>query len=202
MLYFCTFLSLLQLPFLCTSILHLSPVQAIQASQDREESLTHIWRINSWWALGFSAGSTRSPARLLSPGWRHRCLCIKHCLFRKTTVWREAWPWQGISRSAWLTRSHVPSAWKPWKGFCVCSAEYWDWVWELSFAAVWSPFTTVYIKVGNIRDSSLGKTVFRTCRGILSLHLSSLEHKAQESSEKEMHPQSVNTTIPDNAMHL
>lgn len=52
MLYFCSFLSLLVLLFLCTSLLHLGPVQAIQASQDREESLTHIWRINSWWASG------------------------------------------------------------------------------------------------------------------------------------------------------
>lgn len=50
MLYFCTFLSLLQVLSLCTSFLHLGPVQAIWASQDREESLTHIWRVNSWWA--------------------------------------------------------------------------------------------------------------------------------------------------------
>lgn len=152
--------------------------------------------------MGFSTGSTRSPALLLSPGWRHRCLCIKYCLFRKTTIWRETWPWQGVNRSAWLTKSHVPPARKPWKSFCACSAEYWDCVWELSFAAVWSPFTTVYIQVGNICGSSLGKTVFRTYRGILSLHLFSLEHKAQESSEKEMHMQSINTTIPDDAMRL
>lgn len=32
MLYFCTFLSLLQILFLCISFLHLGPVQAIQTS--------------------------------------------------------------------------------------------------------------------------------------------------------------------------
>lgn len=104
MLYFCTFLSLLQLLFLCTFLLHLGPVQATQASQVREESLTHIWRINSWWASGLYASSTRSPALLLFAGWWHRGLCIKHCLFRKTTMWRDAWPYQGVNRSAQLTR--------------------------------------------------------------------------------------------------
>lgn len=114
-------------------------------------------------------------------------------------MWREAWPYQGVNRSAQLTRSHVPPAWKPWQSFPACSAEHWDCVRE---ASDWSPFTTVYIKVGNIYSSSVGKTVFRTYSGILSLHLFSLEHQAQESSKKEMHMWSVNTTIPDDALYL
>lgn len=117
-------------------------------------------------------------------------------------MWREAWPYLGANRSAWLRRSHVLPAWKPWKSFPGCSAEPWDCVWEMSFAAVWSPFTTVYIKAGNIYSSSTGKTVFRTHSSVLSLHLFRLEHKAQESKEKEMHMQSVNTTIPDESVYL
>lgn len=117
-------------------------------------------------------------------------------------MWRDAWPYQGVNRSAQLTRSHVPAAWKPWKSFPACSAKPWDCVWEMSFAAVWSPFTTVYITVGNIHSSSIGKTVFRIYSGILTLYLFSLDHKVQESSEKEMHIQALNTMIPNDAMYL
>lgn len=117
-------------------------------------------------------------------------------------MWREAWPYLGVNRSALLTRRHVPPAWTPWKSFPGCSAELWDCAWEMSFAAVWIPLTTVYIKAGNFYSSSTGKTVFRTYSGVLSLHLFRLEHKAQESQEKEIHMQSIITTIPDDAMYL
>lgn len=130
-----------------------------------------------------------------------RCL-YRALLAQKDNNVGEAWPYQGVHRSAWFTRSHVLPAWKPWKSFPGCSAEPWDCVWEMSFAAVRSAFTTVDIKVGNIYSSSTGKPVFRTYSGILSLHLVSLEHKAQESQEKEMHMQSVSTTISDDAVYL
>lgn len=60
----------------------------------------------------------------------------------------------------------------------------------------------VYITVGNIHSSSIGKTAFRIYSGILTLYLFSLDHKVQESSEKEMHIQALNTMIPNDAMYL
>lgn len=111
-----------------------------------EVSLTHIRRRTLWWASVVYAKS-----------WDHLQLCslhvkdracddrglnVKHCLFKTETMQRKIQMQQAVNTSAWLMRSHMPSAWKSWKGFSGCSTVNWDCVSELSFAAVWSPLST------------------------------------------------------------